>query len=126
MDLPAGHDSTSVLLVVTTVAQAGGDAIGCGDEVRTEGVDELLEGDHGGVGGKAEGSHDIAGVVAYGGGDCVETGGPLFVVDREVVVQNRVELLVQRFLAGDCVGPGFCSSLVVDPASCEYRLAGRG
>lgn len=38
---------------------------------------------------KVEGSHDVAGLVAYGGGDRVEVGGELFVVDREVFLQDR-------------------------------------
>jgi hypothetical protein len=81
------------LLVVAPVAETSGDAVGCGEEVRAEGVDELGERDHRGVGQEVESCNDLAGLVAYWYSDRVETGGELFVVDRELCVEYRVELL---------------------------------
>src|SRR5580704_1211304 len=80
-------------LVVASVAESGGDAVGGGDEVRAERVDELLEGDQGAGGHEVDGGDDFACLVAHRCGDRVQLGGELLVIDGEPRRLDLVELV---------------------------------
>jgi indole-3-glycerol phosphate synthase len=99
---------TLALLVVPPIPHAGGDAIGRGDEVWTERVDELRERDHRAVRREADGGYDLTCPVADGRGDRVQLGRKLLVVDREALLTDLVELVAQRLLACDRVRAALC------------------
>src|SRR5664280_685359 len=100
-----------------------GDAVGRGDQVRAERIDQLAQRDHRAGRGDVDGGDYVARPVADRRGDRVEVLRELFVVDGEARLEHLVELIAQCFLAGDRVRALLVS--FIEAISSRWSEAGR-